>query len=233
MQTLRGYNIVTGVNTVCAAADPCEQCPAEAQWLPGAVTFVRRILCMLVQAGAVDREALGAINAYNLGLTNPETCETVTFVLAQAEAVDRQALGAINAYNPGLSGAWMLQRAMSLRVGQQQARRLVAAGNAAMHLLQHCRPSHITVNIDASLAVLPSHHVTQQSQSDVSHMHLTATICYVAGPAIRQQAAGQEFCRHAAHGQARADALPAGARSRFATSPLVSQSTHLQEHSEP
>lgn len=34
--------------------------------------------------------------------------------------VDRHALGAINAYNPGLSGGWMLQRAMSLRVGQQQ-----------------------------------------------------------------------------------------------------------------
>lgn len=38
----------------------------------------------------------------------------------QADALDSQALAAINAYNPGLSGAWMLQRAMSLRVGQKQ-----------------------------------------------------------------------------------------------------------------
>lgn len=38
----------------------------------------------------------------------------------QADALDRRALGAVNSYNPGLSGAWMLQRAMSLRVGQQQ-----------------------------------------------------------------------------------------------------------------
>lgn len=38
----------------------------------------------------------------------------------QADAFDSQALAAINAYNPGLSGAWMLQRAMSLRVGQKQ-----------------------------------------------------------------------------------------------------------------
>ena len=32
--------------------------------------------------------------------------------------LDRGALGACNAYNPGLSGAWMLQRAMSVRPGQ-------------------------------------------------------------------------------------------------------------------
>ena len=48
----------------------------------------------------------------------------------QADALDSQALAAINAYNPGLSGAWMLQRAMSLRVGQKQVAVLVAA---AMH----------------------------------------------------------------------------------------------------
>ena len=39
--------------------------------------------------------------------------------MAQADALDRGALGACNAYNPGLSGAWMLQRAMSVRPGQQ------------------------------------------------------------------------------------------------------------------
>lgn len=38
----------------------------------------------------------------------------------QADALDKEALGIINAYSPGLSGAWMLQRAMSLRVGQRQ-----------------------------------------------------------------------------------------------------------------
>ena len=38
---------------------------------------------------------------------------------SQVDALDKEALGAINGYNPGLSGAWMLQRAMSIRVGQQ------------------------------------------------------------------------------------------------------------------
>jgi hypothetical protein len=47
--------------------------------------------------------------------------ETVSHLMStQADALDSQALAAINAYNPGLSGAWMLQRAMSLRVGQKQ-----------------------------------------------------------------------------------------------------------------
>lgn len=32
--------------------------------------------------------------------------------------LDKSSLGAVNAYNPGLSGAWMLQRAMSVRPGE-------------------------------------------------------------------------------------------------------------------
>ena len=35
------------------------------------------------------------------------------------DALDKEALAAINGYNPGLSGAWMLQRAMSIQVGQK------------------------------------------------------------------------------------------------------------------
>eukprot|EP00884_Botryococcus_braunii_P001077 jgi/Botrbrau1/10970/Bobra.0383s0024.1 len=35
------------------------------------------------------------------------------------DALDKEALASLNAYNPGLSGAWMLQRAMSVREGQQ------------------------------------------------------------------------------------------------------------------
>ena len=37
----------------------------------------------------------------------------------QVNVLDKEALAAINGYNPGLSGAWMLQRAMSIQVGQQ------------------------------------------------------------------------------------------------------------------
>ena len=37
----------------------------------------------------------------------------------QVDALDKEALWAINGYNPGLSGAWMLQRAMSIQVGQR------------------------------------------------------------------------------------------------------------------
>ena len=48
----------------------------------------------------------------------------------QADAIDSQALAAINAYNPGLSGAWMLQRAMSLRVGQKQVAAFDGCSNA-------------------------------------------------------------------------------------------------------
>lgn len=36
----------------------------------------------------------------------------------QADALDRSSLASINAYSPGLSGAWMLQRAMSVRPGR-------------------------------------------------------------------------------------------------------------------
>lgn len=48
--------------------------------------------------------------------------ERLTSAITEAikvDAVDRGSLAAINSYNPGLSGAWMLQRAMSVRVGQQ------------------------------------------------------------------------------------------------------------------
>ena len=37
----------------------------------------------------------------------------------QADQLDKESLAAVNAYNPGLSGAWMLQRAMSVRPGRQ------------------------------------------------------------------------------------------------------------------
>ena len=36
----------------------------------------------------------------------------------QADALDKESLALVNAYNPGLSGAWMLQRAMSVRPGE-------------------------------------------------------------------------------------------------------------------
>lgn len=39
-------------------------------------------------------------------------------VHVQADALDRSSLASINAYSPGLSGAWMLQRAMSVRPGR-------------------------------------------------------------------------------------------------------------------
>lgn len=37
----------------------------------------------------------------------------------QADALDKRSLAPVNAYNPGLSGAWMLQRAMSVRPGEK------------------------------------------------------------------------------------------------------------------
>jgi len=37
----------------------------------------------------------------------------------QADVLDKHSLAPVNAYNPGLSGAWMLQRAMSVRPGEQ------------------------------------------------------------------------------------------------------------------
>lgn len=57
-------------------------------------------------------------------------------VLLQADALDRQSLARINAYNPGLSSAWMLQRAMSVRVNEDldrdQINRMLAANFSAM-----------------------------------------------------------------------------------------------------
>lgn len=35
-----------------------------------------------------------------------------------SDALDRGSLREVNSYNPGLSGAWMLQRAMSVRPGE-------------------------------------------------------------------------------------------------------------------
>ncbi len=37
----------------------------------------------------------------------------------EADALDKECLAQVNAYNPGLSGAWMLQRAMSVRPGER------------------------------------------------------------------------------------------------------------------
>ena len=54
----------------------------------------------------------------------------------QVSALDAASLGRINAYNPGLSGAWMLQRAMSVRPGAPPAadfiNRLLGQNFAAM-----------------------------------------------------------------------------------------------------
>ena len=47
--------------------------------------------------------------------------------ICQVEALDRQSLAAINAYSPGLSGAWMLQRAMSVRPGSAPAPQFINA----------------------------------------------------------------------------------------------------------
>jgi hypothetical protein len=41
----------------------------------------------------------------------------------QTGMVDQRSLALINAYNPGLSGAWMLQRAMSIRADASSYRR--------------------------------------------------------------------------------------------------------------
>ena len=52
------------------------------------------------------------------------------------DALDKGSLAAINAYSPGLSGAWMLQRAMSVRPGHPPAtdfiNSLLGANFAAM-----------------------------------------------------------------------------------------------------
>jgi lycopene cyclase CruP len=47
------------------------------------------------------------------------------FCPMQAEITDKETLGLINAYSPGLSSAWMLQRAMSVRVGEAVDRTLI------------------------------------------------------------------------------------------------------------
>ncbi len=40
-----------------------------------------------------------------------------TMSTVQADALTKEDLAPVNSYNPGLSGAWMLQRAMSVRPG--------------------------------------------------------------------------------------------------------------------
>jgi lycopene cyclase CruP len=69
-------------------------------------------------------------------LTLHTKCAT-TLVVVQAEAVTQQDLALINAYNPGISSAWMMQRAMSVRVGEQVApnviNRMLSANFTAMH----------------------------------------------------------------------------------------------------
>lgn len=67
-------------------------------------------------------------------------------VSLQADLHDRESLGLINAYNPGLSSAWMLQQAMSVRVGEKVERdhinRLLSANFGAMaaHGDSHMKP---------------------------------------------------------------------------------------------
>lgn len=55
---------------------------------------------------------------------------------AQADALDKESIARINGYNPGLSSAWMLQRAMSVRVNEDLARdqinRMLSANFNAM-----------------------------------------------------------------------------------------------------
>lgn len=62
--------------------------------------------------------------------------ELTSMTHPQVGALDRASLGRINAYNPGLSGAWMLQRAMSVRPGHPPAadfiNRLLGQNFAAM-----------------------------------------------------------------------------------------------------
>ncbi|CAK0769871.1 hypothetical protein CVIRNUC_003711 [Coccomyxa viridis] len=57
----------------------------------------------------------------------------------EADVLDKQSLATVNAYNPGLSGAWMLQRAMSVRPGEQPnpdfINQLLARNFAAMQRL--------------------------------------------------------------------------------------------------
>ncbi|CAL5219975.1 g1912 [Coccomyxa viridis] len=57
----------------------------------------------------------------------------------EADALDKQSLALVNAYNPGLSGAWMLQRAMSVRPGEKPnpnfINQLLAKNFAAMQRL--------------------------------------------------------------------------------------------------
>jgi hypothetical protein len=47
------------------------------------------------------------------------------WLLVQDDIADKETLGLINAYNPGLSSAWMLQKAMSVRVGEKVDRNLI------------------------------------------------------------------------------------------------------------
>ena len=50
------------------------------------------------------------------------TCVAIARKRVQADALDKGSLSRINGYNPGLSSAWMLQRAMSVRVNESLER---------------------------------------------------------------------------------------------------------------
>ena len=101
----------------------------------GALTrHLGRLRAALSDALQVGRRVLGAWPCACLGSGIPcgfFLCASAAAVgtsggrasvvpMLQADALDRQALGAVNAYNPGVSGAWMLQRAMSVRAGAER-----------------------------------------------------------------------------------------------------------------
>lgn len=58
----------------------------------------------------------------------------------QADALDKQSLALVNAYNPGLSGAWMLQRAMSVRPGEKPDPNFI--NQARTSCFAHSPPPH-------------------------------------------------------------------------------------------
>jgi lycopene cyclase CruP len=63
-------------------------------------------------------------------------CKSTRSVIVQVDALSRHNLGLINTYNPGISSAWMLQRAMGVRIGEKVApnlvNRMLGANFAAM-----------------------------------------------------------------------------------------------------
>ena len=43
----------------------------------------------------------------------------------EADCLDKDSLAMINAYNPGLSGAWLFQKAMSVRLSAEPSNQLI------------------------------------------------------------------------------------------------------------